>query len=102
MHRFDPEMTGLILEYVAERLAMHETSVDGLGDRRHLEQAVAGLIGDEPREASAVLDIYVNHLANTILSADSPRYHAFIPAAPTKASLLFDIVVSAASLQDCS
>jgi glutamate/tyrosine decarboxylase-like PLP-dependent enzyme len=102
MHRFDPEMTGLILEYVAERLAMHETSVDGLGDRRHLEQAVAGLIGDEPREASAVLDIYVNHLANTILSADSPRYHAFIPAAPTKASLLFDMVVSAASLQGCS
>jgi aromatic-L-amino-acid/L-tryptophan decarboxylase len=102
MHRFDPEMTQLLLDYVRERLALAETSVDGLGDRRHLEGIVDGLIGDRPREAREVLDLYVDHLANTILSADSPRYYAFIPAAPTKASLLFDMLVSAASLQGCS
>jgi glutamate/tyrosine decarboxylase-like PLP-dependent enzyme len=36
------------------------------------------------------------------MSADSPRFLAFIPAAPTEAALLFDMVVSAASLQGCS
>jgi glutamate/tyrosine decarboxylase-like PLP-dependent enzyme len=41
-------------------------------------------------------------MSETILSADSPRFFGFIPAAPTKASLLFDMVVSAASLQGCS
>jgi aromatic-L-amino-acid decarboxylase len=49
-----------------------------------------------------VLDVYANHLALTVLSADSPRMFAFIPSAPTKASLLFDMVVSAASLQGIS
>ena len=102
MHRFDPAMTQLILDYVRERLAIPETSVDGLGDRRDLEEVTAGLIGDRPQDPKRVLDLYVEHLADTILSADSPRYHAFIPAAPTKAALLFDMVVSAASLQGCS
>ena len=102
MHRFDPAMTDLMLEYVRERLALVETPVDGLGDRRDLERAVAGLIGEGPRDPREVLDVYVDHLADTILSADSPRFYAFIPAAPTKASLLFDMLVSAASLQGCS
>ena len=33
-------------------------------------------------------------LAPAVISCDSPRFLAFIPAAPTKASLLFDMVVS--------
>ena len=102
MHRFDPAMTDLMLAYVRERLALVETPVDGLGDRRDLERAVAGLIGESPRDPKEVLDVYVDHLADTILSADSPRFYAFIPAAPTKAALLFDMLVSAASLQGCS
>ena len=102
MHKFDPAMTELMTDYVKERLAMTDTSVDGLGDRQHLEDVIAGLIGDGPRPAKEVLDIYVDHLAETILSSDSPRFFAFIPAAPTKAALLFDMVVSAASLQGCS
>ena len=98
MHRFDPRMTELILDYVADRLALRETPVDGLGDRRHLERVVEGLIGPGPRDPKEVLDVYIDHLADTILSADSPRFYAFIPAAPTKASLLFDMVVSAAGM----
>ena len=63
MHRFDPAMTQMILDYVVERLSIEENSVDGLGDRRHLERVVEGLIGDQPRDAREVLDVYVDHLA---------------------------------------
>ena len=102
MHRLDPAMLELILGYVTERLELAEAPVDGLGDRAAMHEAMAGLIGDGPREATEVLDVYVDYLADTVLSADSPRFFAFIPAAPTKASLLFDMVVSASSLQGCS
>jgi glutamate/tyrosine decarboxylase-like PLP-dependent enzyme len=102
MHRLDPAMLELILGYVSERLELAEAPVDGLGDRAAMQQAMSGLIGDGPRDAKDVLDVYVDYLADTVLSADSPRFFAFIPAAPTKASLLFDMVVSAASLQGCS
>jgi aromatic-L-amino-acid decarboxylase len=102
MHQVDPRLHDMIIEYVTERLSLAETPVDGLGDRELMQQAMAGLIGEEPKDPRQVLDVYVDHLADTVLSADSPRFHAFIPAAPTKASLLFDMVVSAASLQGCS
>lgn len=102
MHHLDPKMLDLILGYVTERLELSEAPVDGLGDRDRMQEAMAGLIGDGPRDAADVLGVYVDHLADTVLSADSPRFFSLIPAAPTKASLLFDMVVSAASLQGCS
>ena len=37
-----------------------------------------------------------------MVSCDSPRFLSFIPAAPTKAALLFDMVVSCSSLQGTS
>ncbi len=102
MHKLDPQMLDLVLGDVAERLALDEAPVDGLGDRAAMQRALADVITEEPHPAAEILDIYIDHLADTILSADSPRFYAFIPAAPTKAALLFDMVVSAASLQGCS
>ena len=102
MHQFDPEMTDLILEFVRDRLSLEETPVDGLGVRAELHAAIEGLMTDRGRPAAEVLSLYTDHIADTILSSDSPRFWAFIPAAPTKAALLFDMVVSAASLQGCS
>ncbi len=37
-----------------------------------------------------------------MISADSPRFLGFIPAAPTKAALLFDMLISCASIQGIS
>lgn len=102
MHRFDPEQADAIWAYVRERLAMAEAPLDGLGDRADVRAALEGLITEQGRPTTEVLDVYRRALAESILSADSPRFFAFIPAAPTKAALLFDMVVSAASLQGIS
>ena len=102
MHRADPAMVEVILTYVADRLLKPEVPLDGLADREHLDEVLAGLITEEGHDFQKVLDIYADHLALTVLSADSPRMFTFIPSAPTKASLLFDMVVSAASLQGIS
>ena len=102
MHRPDPEMTRLLLDAVAARVLEPEAPLDALADRAQLADALAGLITEEGRPVEEVLGVYEEHLAPTVLSADSPRMFAFIPSAPTKASLLFDMVVSAASLQGIS
>ena len=102
MHVYDPVTADVVLDYVRERLTYPETTLDGLADRAKIAEALDGLISDAPHDPKHVMQVYADVLALTILSADSPRYHAFIPAAPTKASLLFDMVVSAASLQGCS
>ena len=46
--------------------------------------------------------LYTSVIAPSIISADSPRFLGFIPAAPTKASLLFDMLISCASIQGIS
>jgi glutamate/tyrosine decarboxylase-like PLP-dependent enzyme len=102
MHQPDQSMVDLIFEYVNGRIGIPEAPIDGLEDRDAMRIAMQGLIGSAPKDPAYVMDIYENAMSETILSADSPRFFGFIPAAPTKASLLFDMVVSAASLQGCS
>lgn len=102
MHRPDQELIDLMLRYVNERVGLDDTPIDGFQDRESMLADMEGLIGDLPKDPQFVMDLYENSMSETILSADSPRFFGFIPAAPTKASLLFDMVVSAASLQGCS
>jgi len=49
-----------------------------------------------------VLGVWASVMAPAVISADSPRFLGFIPAAPTKASLLFDMLISCASIQGIS
>ena len=63
---------------------------------------MSGLIGEEGHNPDQVLGVYAATVAPAVISADSPRFLSFIPAAPTKAALLFDMVVSCASLQGIS
>lgn len=102
MHHPDQYMVDLMLKYVNDRIGIPEAPIDGLEDRDAMRIAMEGMIGADPKDPAYVMDIYENAMSETILSADSPRFFGFIPAAPTKASLLFDMVVSAASLQGCS
>ncbi len=102
MHRADPAMVQQLLAYVSDRLLAAEAPLDGLADRQYLATALEGLITESGRDFREVFALYENDLAPTVLSADSPRMFSFVPSAPTKASLLFDMVVSAASLQGIS
>jgi glutamate/tyrosine decarboxylase-like PLP-dependent enzyme len=102
MFTYDEEMTRQVLEVVLARLKDEDTPLDHAGNKKDLDDALAGLITSGGRDVTEVLDLYVNHLAPAIVSVDSPRYLAFIPAAPTKASLLFDVIVSASSLEGSS
>lgn len=102
MHKFDAQLTDLVLNYVRDRVLMHEAPLDFPGVKADLEKQIDGLISKSGNSAEQVLALYADSLAPTVLSTDSPRFLSFIPAAPTKASLLFDTVVSCASLQGMS
>jgi len=101
MFEYDQQMTDLIFDFARERLK-EQSPLDLPGDAEELNSAIAGLITPAGRNAKDVLQTYIDHLAPAIISTDSPRYLAFIPAAPTKASLLFDIIVSVSSLEASS
>jgi glutamate/tyrosine decarboxylase-like PLP-dependent enzyme len=102
MFTYDEKLASLIFDYCRARLEVDPVPLDRQGDKATLERALQGLITREGRDPTDVLAVFNDSLAPAVISCDSPRYLAFIPAAPTKASLLFDMVVSCSSLQASS
>jgi aromatic-L-amino-acid/L-tryptophan decarboxylase len=106
MHSVDAtteQMIRSVLAYAENRLRLDPVPLDeGSRDPAELDAALRGLLGDEPHQPDQVLGVYASCLAPAVISADSPRFLGFIPAAPTKASLLFDMLISCASIQGIS
>jgi len=106
MHSVDPtteQMIRSVLAYAENRLRLNPVPLDeGSRDPAELDAAIRGLLGDEPHNPDQVLGVYTSVMAPAVISADSPRYLGFIPAAPTKAALLFDMLISCASIQGIS
>jgi aromatic-L-amino-acid/L-tryptophan decarboxylase len=102
MYEIDEDMVELIFDYCRQRLALDPVSLDFGGGRESFDDVLAGLIGETGNDPGAVLALFADHLATAVVSCDSPRFLAFIPAAPTKAALLFDMIVSCSSLQGTS
>jgi glutamate/tyrosine decarboxylase-like PLP-dependent enzyme len=97
------QMIRSVLAYAENRLRLNPVPLDrGSQDPAELEAAMKDLLGDEPHNSDQVLGVYASVMAPAVISADSPRFLGFIPAAPTKASLLFDMLISCASIQGIS
>jgi glutamate/tyrosine decarboxylase-like PLP-dependent enzyme len=102
MFRYDEAMTELLLAACRERLSLEPVPLDYGGLAESLGAQLSGLIGADGNDAKDVLALFVDKLATAVVSCDSPRFLSFIPAAPTKASLLFDMFVSCSSLHGTS
>src|SRR6266550_3896884 len=106
MHSVDPtteQMIRSVLAYAENRLRLDPVPLDGSRrDPAQFDAVLSELPGEEPHNADQVLGAYASVLAPAVISADSPRFLGFIPAAPTKAALLFDMLVSCASIQGIS
>ena len=79
---------------------MDPVPLDRPGDVPALTAALDGLITPEGTDPHRVMEMWTDVLAPHVMSSDASNFLAFIPAAPTKAALLFDMLVSAASIQE--
>jgi aromatic-L-amino-acid/L-tryptophan decarboxylase len=106
MHSVDrttEQMIRSVLAYAENRLRLDPVPLDqGSRDPAELDLALRGLLDEDGHDPDQVLGVYASMIAPAVISADSPRFLGFIPAAPTKASLLFDMLVSCASIQGIS
>ncbi len=101
MFTYDEAFTNSIFEYCRDRLE-HDAPLDfGMHSPIPLP-SLEGMISEEGRDAEETLEFFRDHLAEHVVSIDSPRFLAFIPNAPTKNSLLFDMVVACSGLNGTS
>jgi glutamate/tyrosine decarboxylase-like PLP-dependent enzyme len=101
MHHFDEtaaRAARACLDYALERLRLDPAPLDGPVPPAELAERAGDTITPEGRAPEDVLALFADVLAPACLSTDSPRYLAFIPAAPTKTALVFDTVVAASSI----
>ena len=101
MHRYDEAMERLsaeVLTYARERMSMDPVPLDGPWSLQELSDAAGQTITPGGIGGTAALGLFDTVLSNACLSVDHPRYLSFVPAAPTEAATLFDLVVGASSL----
>ncbi|MGQ0823569.1 MAG: pyridoxal phosphate-dependent decarboxylase family protein [Actinomycetota bacterium] len=105
MHRYDAlteRISRAVLAYTDDRLRTVPVPLDNTATAPELDRRAPSPIGPTGNDPEAILALFAETLAPAVISCDSPRFLAFIPAAPTKASLLFDMVVSCSSLSGIS
>jgi aromatic-L-amino-acid decarboxylase len=105
MHRYDDRterIADAVFAYMRQRLALEPVPLDRAIAPDDLTARAPNLIGAAGNDPERVLTLYRDVLAPAVISCDSPRFLAFIPAAPTKAALLFDMIVSCASISGIS
>ncbi|HVA52006.1 MAG TPA: pyridoxal-dependent decarboxylase [Acidimicrobiales bacterium] len=102
MFEFDAALGDAVFAYCRERLSMDPVPLDYGSLHAVAPELMAGLIRPEGRNAEEVLKFFETTLAPAVVSIDSPGFLAFIPNAPTKNSLLFDMVVACSGLNGTS
>ena len=87
-----------MLELVLERQRQDPWPIGGTATTDELAQRVAPAITPGGLGGREALRLWAEVLAPATVAADHPRYLAFIPHAPTEASVLFDLLVGASGI----
>jgi L-2,4-diaminobutyrate decarboxylase len=100
MHLHDHEsevLTEAIVAYAVSRVSV-DPPLDGPRSPADLRAAVGVTITPAGIGGIEALRLFDTVLAPACISVDHPRFLSFVPAAPTEASILFDLVVGASSI----
>ncbi len=101
MHSHDratEELTEAIVRYSVERMRLDPPPLDHPRSPNELREAAGVTITPAGIGGLEALRVFEEVLAPACISVDNPRFLSFVPAAPTEASILFDLVVGASSV----
>ena len=99
MHRYTDETEALsraIVTYARNRIASPQP-LDGSASGDELARRAGETVTPEGIGGEEALRVWSEVLAPATISTDHPSSMAFVPGAPTKAAVLFDLVVGASS-----
>jgi glutamate/tyrosine decarboxylase-like PLP-dependent enzyme len=101
MHLHDSTMEALtdaIVRYAVERIRLTPPPLDHPRTPDELRSMVGETVTPQGIGGLEALRLFGDVLAPACISTDHPRFLSFVPAAPTEASILFDLVVGASSI----
>lgn len=101
MHKIDIElieMTLDVMKYAIGRISSTEHQIGKPKKAEELKRLVGETITSKGIGGEYAFDLWKEHLANANVPVDHPRNLAFVPAAPSRAAVMFDLVTSASSI----
>ena len=101
MHSHDratEELTEAVIRYAVDRMRLDPPPLDHPSSPQELRDAAGPTITSAGIGGIEALRVFEDVLAPACISVDHPRFLSFVPAAPTEASILFDLVVGASSV----
>ena len=101
MHRHDRStevLTQAVVRYAVERMRLDPPPLDKTRPAAELRAMVGKTVTAEGIGGLEALRIFADVLGPASISIDHPRFLSFVPAAPTEAAILFDLVVGASSI----
>lgn len=101
MHQIDielVEMTMDVMKFAIERISRTEPKIGIPKKAEDLKAMVGETITSKGIGGEVAFNLWKEHLMKANVSIDHPRHLAFVPAAPTRAAIMFDLVTSASSI----
>ena len=101
MHHIDievVEMTMDVMKYVIGRITKTDPDIGLAISEEELIEKVGETVNSKGIGGLKAFELFKEVLVKHIVSIDNPRHLAFVPAAPTRASILFDLVTAASSI----
>lgn len=101
MHLHDAStevLTQAVVRYAVDRVRLDPPPLDGPRSHDELRAMAGRTITPRGLGGLEALRVFGDVLAPACISVDHPRFLSFVPAAPTEASVLFDLVVGASSV----
>jgi glutamate/tyrosine decarboxylase-like PLP-dependent enzyme len=98
MHEVTGDLREAVFAYARERLNYAPPPLDSPKPFEVLQALAGQTITETGLGGQAALELFGEVLAPSTISTDHPGYLSFIPSAPTEASKLFDLIVSASAI----
>ncbi|MFO8148475.1 MAG: pyridoxal phosphate-dependent decarboxylase family protein [Bacteroidota bacterium] len=101
MHTIDMnlvEMTLDVMKYTIDRISNITPELGSPKKEEELLEMVGETITDEGIGGENAFKLFRDVLVKATVPIDHPRHLAFVPAAPTRAAIMFDLVTSASSI----
>ena len=101
MHKLDidlVEMTMDVMKYTIGRISDTNPALGAPKSEEELLKLVGDTITENGIGGEKAFSLFKDVLVKATVPVDHPKNFAFVPAAPTRASILFDLITSASSI----
>ncbi|WNH12103.1 pyridoxal phosphate-dependent decarboxylase family protein [Thalassobellus suaedae] len=101
MHKIDielVEMTMDVMKYAINRISETNPKIGKPKKEEELRALVGETITEKGIGGEFAFNLWKEHLMKANVPIDHPRHLAFVPASPTRASIMFDLVTSVSSI----